>query len=193
MSKTKQQKQAKPSVWTISNMMSLFRLLLSIPLAFLFTDPYGNQLYIFAMCFLAYLTDIGDGFVARLRNETSDLGRMLDPLADKVFVITVVIAMLLTRLLPPWFVIVVMGRDALIFFAGIYLKKKTGILVESNYLGKAAVISVMAVIVIALFQQDFSAAALHISMLIALGLMTASLYMYGERYFKLMKKQQAKR
>jgi CDP-diacylglycerol--glycerol-3-phosphate 3-phosphatidyltransferase len=190
MSKKKvHSRQVKNSPWTISNGMSFFRLLLMIPLILLFDNPHGNQLSILAVCLIAYISDLGDGYVARLRNETSDLGRILDPLADKVFVLAVVISMLATGLLPPWFVYIVIGRDALIFIAGMFLKSRTGILVESNNVGKAAVVSVMLVIVIAMFPQDFASSVSRIFMIISLGLQAASLYMYGERFIKLLTKK----
>jgi CDP-diacylglycerol--glycerol-3-phosphate 3-phosphatidyltransferase len=177
---------------TISNGMSLLRLLLAIPIALLFGNPYGNQLALLGIGLLAYALDLGDGFVARVRNEKSDIGRILDPLADKVVVLTFMIGLMVTRLLPYWFVGIVIGRDVFIFLAGIYLKKKTGVLVESNMMGKAAVVSVMVVILLAVFQQDFSKAALQLFMILSLGLMAASLYTYGERFLRLMRQQSKK-
>ncbi len=191
----KQKKHPQPAakpVWTISNGLSFFRLLLAIPFALLFMNPHGNQAYILILCVIAYITDLGDGYIARLRKEQSDLGRILDPLADKVVVITIVVGMLLTRMLPVWFVVVILIRDVIIFFAGIYLKKRTGILVESNFAGKAAVFSIMITIVVALFQRDISGPALQIMILISLGLMAASMYMYGERFFRLLSKKTSK-
>jgi cardiolipin synthase (CMP-forming) len=187
MSKKQTQKQ-DVGIWTVSNGLSFLRLLLAIPLILLFSNPYGNKLVILGICFIAYVTDLADGWLARMRNETSDFGRMLDPLSDKVVVLTIMVAMLVTNLLPEWFIAIVVGRDIIIFVAGIYLKKKTGILVESNMTGKAAVVSIMIVIVLAMFQQDMSRAALQGFMILSVGLLAASMYQYGERYFRLMRK-----
>ena len=174
--------------WTLSNAISVFRMLLVIPLYFLFENPYSNQLLIMGVGVIAYGSDLLDGYIARIRNEQSDLGRVLDPLADKFFMIAGVILMLVHGFVPVWFVAAVVSRDVIIFFAGMYLQKKTGIVVESNLLGKGAVLSVILALVVSLFRQDFGPSVPDMMYVLSLALLVISLYMYGERYFKLMKR-----
>lgn len=81
-----------------------------------------------------------DGWLARKRNEISDLGKILDPLADKVYVGVVVVVMLMQGMLPLWFVLVVLGRDLLILVGGILFERRTGVVLPSNYPGKIAVL-----------------------------------------------------
>lgn len=93
-----------------------------------------------ALFILSALTDVLDGWLARKRNEISDLGKILDPLADKVYVGVVVVVMLMQEMLPLWFVLVVLGRDLLILVGGILFERRTGVVLPSNYPGKIAVL-----------------------------------------------------
>jgi CDP-diacylglycerol--glycerol-3-phosphate 3-phosphatidyltransferase len=85
---------------------------------------------------LAALTDKLDGVLARKLHQTSDWGKILDPLADKIAIATVVLVLLVLNLLPMWFVWLSLGRDAAILAGGIYLRTRRGLLLPSNELGK---------------------------------------------------------
>lgn len=124
--------------WTLSNGLSALRMLLVIPTWF--TLASGMRLATIALFILSALTDVLDGWLARKRNEISDLGKILDPLADKVYVGVVVVIMLMQGMLPLWFVLVVLGRDLLILVGGILFERHTGVVLPSNYPGKIAVL-----------------------------------------------------
>lgn len=124
--------------WTLSNGLSALRMLLVIPTWF--TLASGMRLATIALFILSALTDVLDGWLARKRNEISDLGKILDPLADKVYVGVVVVVMLMQEMLPLWFVLVVLGRDLLILVGGILFERRTGVVLPSNYPGKIAVL-----------------------------------------------------
>lgn len=96
---------------------------------------------------LAILTDYFDGYFARGRKEITDMGKILDPLADKIFFGTVAVIMIMQGLIPTYLAVIIVGRDILIFLGGIYIKSKTGIVVASNMTGKIAV-NVAAVVLI---------------------------------------------
>lgn len=124
--------------WTLSNGLSVLRMLLVIPTWFTLTS--GMRLATVALFIFSALTDVLDGWLARKRNEISDLGKILDPLADKVYVGVVVVIMLMHEMLPLWFVLVVLGRDLLILVGGIVFERRTGVVLPSNYPGKIAVL-----------------------------------------------------
>jgi CDP-diacylglycerol--glycerol-3-phosphate 3-phosphatidyltransferase len=86
-----------------------------------------------------WLTDLFDGYFARSRNEVSELGKIIDPVADKVSVITISMIMLITGIIPLWFFLVIMLRDIVILSGGLYVKKKKGIVLQSNIIGKLTV------------------------------------------------------
>jgi len=122
---------------TISNLLSIFRALLSIPFALvlLLPDP-PLRLWAVVILLVGVATDKLDGDLARRRGEETEWGRVLDPLADKVCV--TVMALVLLRLgdLPMWFVAALIARDALIFAGGVYVKSARGVVLPSNTVGK---------------------------------------------------------
>jgi CDP-diacylglycerol--glycerol-3-phosphate 3-phosphatidyltransferase len=122
------------SVTNVSNLLSIGRLLLTAPAIVV---VLGGQKDVAVMLFvMAALSDFLDGWFARRMNQASDLGRVLDPLADKIFVAGVAVALLLGGYVPLWFVLPVLVRDVLILVGGIYVKAKSGVLLESNWTGK---------------------------------------------------------
>ena len=125
--------------WTFSNALSALRGLMALPIV-LAIDAEARVLAI-ALSVFAVITDLLDGYVARKRNEISDLGKILDPLSDKIYMAAGVAALLAKGWLEPWFVAVGLGRDLLIVLGGIYITRRTGLVLPSNYVGKTAVAS----------------------------------------------------
>jgi cardiolipin synthase (CMP-forming) len=192
-SKQSASKTATPAVpntiWTVSNGISLLRLLLAIPVFFLLREPWANRWWVFLLFMLAYLSDLADGYIARRFNTVSEAGKVIDPLADKVFVLLTVLAMVLKGMIPVWFVIVAVARDLIIFSGGIVLKKKTGVVVASNMTGKAAVVSIGLVLIASLFADSIGTSVYIGLLLVSCALMAASLTNYGRRFFTMISKQ----
>ena len=82
------------------------------------------------------LTDVLDGHLARRRGETTEWGRILDPLADKLAIDSITVALFWTKGLPLWVLLFVLGRDAAIVLAGGFLKARARIVTPSNVWGK---------------------------------------------------------
>lgn len=129
-------------IYTKSNLLSLFRLLLAIPLWMLLDDFESNRYLVFGLCLFAAFTDILDGYLARKFNEVTEFGKVIDPLADKVAMAAVVIKLYLIGEVPPMYFYIIIGRDVLIFLGGIILSKKIGRVLPSNKLGKIAVLNI---------------------------------------------------
>lgn len=91
------------------------------------------------MIVMIWLSDLLDGYVARKLNQVSELGKIIDPLADKICVISIGIILLIQNIIPLWFVLVIVLRDILIFSGGIYLKYSKKIVPASNWIGKISV------------------------------------------------------
>ncbi len=121
----------------VPNLLSALRIFLIplfIYLLFLKT-PVAMFWGLVVFC-IASLTDLIDGWSARKLNQESDLGRFLDPLADKFLVISAFIALLfLDPLIPFWMVLVIVARDLLIT-AMRYLALKKGTELRTSSLGK---------------------------------------------------------
>lgn len=96
----------------IPNLISGFRLLLVPLLVFLLLmDRYPAALLVF---FIAGLSDAADGFLARHFGWGSELGAILDPLADKLLMISVILTLAMQGLVPFWLAAMVVARDAVI-------------------------------------------------------------------------------
>ncbi|MBI4826579.1 MAG: CDP-diacylglycerol--glycerol-3-phosphate 3-phosphatidyltransferase [Nitrospirae bacterium] len=96
----------------IPNILTVTRILLLPPFvaAFMY-NKYQAALYIFI---LAACTDIFDGLVARITKQTTELGRILDPIADKFFMVTSFVLMTYYGMIPKWITIVVISRDLIV-------------------------------------------------------------------------------
>ncbi len=88
--------------WTISNGLSFLRILLVIPIAVLLLQPEHRMLVVGLLLFAA-LTDLFDGYLARMLNEVSDFGKIIDPLADKIAVGVVCLILMVQGKVPLWF------------------------------------------------------------------------------------------
>lgn len=128
-------------MWTLPNLLSLFRILLVPFLAYLlaFTDPLSCALA--ALVFIiASLTDMLDGYLARRNKSVSDFGKILDPLADKLLVVTALIMLVAIdrpgdAYVPVWLVVVIVARElAVTVLRGIALSE--GIIIPADALGK---------------------------------------------------------
>ena len=133
----------KKEILYISNQVSILRVLLVIPLMYLLINQSDSNTIIIAAILVAmYVSDLLDGYLARKLNQVSELGKIIDPLADKIAVVSIVIILYLQGRVETWFFIVVIARDLLIILFGLYLKSKNKIVLMSNYPGKAAVFSI---------------------------------------------------
>jgi cardiolipin synthase len=106
-------------VWTIPNLLSLFRLLL-IPV---FLVLLVNRLYLWALLVLVIssLTDFVDGYVARHFNQVSRVGQLLDPAADRLFIFSTLIGLAWTGFIPWWLAGVIFARELLLLIVGVML------------------------------------------------------------------------
>ncbi len=165
--------------WNTSNLISLFRLLLSIPLCFFLI--YDQKIFVFLMFLIAYLSDMLDGHIARSSGKITEFGKMLDPLADKIFIATAVVTLIIVGRIPLWFAIAVLLRDLLIIIGGYYAKSKLNYFMPSNILGKITVtiigIAILGVILEIQFIVDFG-------FYFALMMMILSLFVYSLRMIK---------
>lgn len=97
--------------------------------------------------FIAALTDTFDGRLARKLNQQTDLGRILDPIADKVVIAIMAILLVKLRDLPLWFLILVIFRDLGILFMGLLVIRRKKVVVESVMIGKVTA-TALAVLII---------------------------------------------
>ena len=135
----------KKEILTKSNLLSTFRLLLGIPIFFMVYQINNSQTtryFTLGLMVIAALTDVLDGYLARKYNEITELGKIIDPLADKVVVGVVVFQLFRIDEIPVYYLLIIIARDLLILLGGIFVSRKIGKVLPSNIIGKIAVISV---------------------------------------------------
>lgn len=97
---------------TVPNFLTLLRILLTPLLVWFLLDRKLN--YALAVFLLAGLTDGLDGLIARVFNQKSKLGAYLDPLADKLLLVSSFLLLGRLQLVPSWLVVIAVSRDAII-------------------------------------------------------------------------------
>lgn len=123
--------------FSVANFITLARLLfLPFIIYFLSQDTTVGDYYALFFMFVAGVTDYLDGRVARYFNRKSDLGRILDPVIDKVSVGIIMLILVAHKDLPLWYVLIVISRDLLLLFASLFVISRIRLVVESDELGK---------------------------------------------------------
>lgn len=113
--------EVSTKVLTLANVISVVRLM-AIPV-FLYLVIKDRLFTAFVLLVVAVLTDFVDGLVARRMNQITKLGQFLDPFADRLFIAATVIALAIQDVVPWWFVVAVMLRDALLGIGGIVMSR----------------------------------------------------------------------
>jgi CDP-diacylglycerol--glycerol-3-phosphate 3-phosphatidyltransferase len=128
-------------IWTLPNLLSFFRIGIIPVLVYLLTFTDRVSATLAALLFLiASITDYFDGYLARRNRSVSDLGKILDPLADKLMVASALIMLAAMDRpgqpsVPAWLVVVIIAREsAVTLIRGIALSE--GIVMHAETLGK---------------------------------------------------------
>jgi cardiolipin synthase len=124
-------------VLTLPNVLSLLRLL-GVPLfLWLLLGPHADGWAIVVLA-LSGLTDWADGKLARALGQSSRLGALLDPAADRLYIVATLIAFVLREVVPFWVVAVLLGRELVLGITLLVLRRAGWPPLQVHYLGKAA-------------------------------------------------------
>jgi CDP-diacylglycerol--glycerol-3-phosphate 3-phosphatidyltransferase len=132
---------------------------------------------------LLWVTDYIDGYIARHYRKTTDLGLLLDPLADKITSGVLLLVLYFYHNFPLWVVLVVLGRDIIIISLGYYLVKRHR-MITSDRFGRASTIVVASIIM--LYVLDLQKYSLILCWVL-IALIAITLVSYGSKFYKTMK------
>ena len=134
--------QQQARVLTVPNVLSIVRLALVPVFLWLLLVEHADA-WATGILMFSGASDWADGKIARLMNQSSRLGELLDPAVDRIYMVTVPIALALRGFVPWWFVIVLIGRDAVLAATLPALRSRglTGLPV--TYIGKGATFGLM--------------------------------------------------
>ncbi|MDA2978364.1 MAG: CDP-alcohol phosphatidyltransferase family protein [Actinomycetota bacterium] len=127
-------------LFNVPNTISLIRLAL-IPV-FVWMVVEANYGWAGVLLAVIGTTDWIDGFLARKLNQVTEIGKFLDPLADRLAVAVALIAGLMTDVIPPWFAWAVIVREGLISLGALYGWFNGVTKLDVRYLGKAATLAI---------------------------------------------------
>ena len=120
----------------LANSLSVLRVLLIPFLLYFIAQGPVAQFQAVLLLLIAGITDIGDGWVARRYNQVSRLGKILDPLADKIFLACLLGGLVFWRDLPLWLLGMLFVRDVAIVLVGGLLLRSQGLVIAANRWGK---------------------------------------------------------
>lgn len=173
----------------IPNLLSIFRIML-IPvfvLLYLSEMKYSGILAV-AVLVISGITDILDGFIARKFHLVSELGRIFDPLADKLIQMTVCICLVIKHTALIWVLYLLILKELIMVTASVTIVKKGRKMIPARWFGKLGTVAFYFV-VIAIIAFNPSIVITNILLGVILGYMIFSLIMYIPAYMKVMVKK----
>lgn len=130
-------------ILTIPNLLSVLRLL-GVPVFLWLLLVREADGLAFALLVLSGVTDWADGKLARLLDQSSRLGAMLDPFVDRLYLVATLAAFVVRDIIPWWLAVILVGRDLVLTLTLVVYRRRSLPPPEVIYLGKAATFALMA-------------------------------------------------
>jgi len=155
------EKLNRQQILSLPNGLTVIRVLaIPVILLLLFSTGRMYQVLTAILFLLVAVTDTLDGYMARRRGMVTTLGKFLDPLADKLLLVTALIALIPARGIPFWMVIIVVGREiAVTGLRGIAVSQ--GIVISASSLGKYKTVFEVASIFFLILNGDYVGIGFH--------------------------------
>ena len=138
-------------VITVPNAISVLRLL-SVPL-FAVLALRGQTVWAIVVLALAAASDWLDGRLARMLDQRSRLGELLDPAADRLFILATLVVLTVTGVVPLWLVLVIVGRDVLLTVVLVILMRAGVGPLPVHFVGKAGTFALLYALPLLLLAQ----------------------------------------
>lgn len=181
--------KSENKILTVPNLLSLFRLILIPVIVWLY---WYRKEYIPAgvLLIISGLTDLADGYIARHFNAVSNVGKILDPIADKLTQAAMLFC-LVTRfplMAAPFGFLVI--KELFIGTTGLLMIRKTGKVVGADFHGKVATTLLYAMMILHIFWIDITPEISAVTILICLISMAFTLLVYGNRNMRVLQGQE---
>ncbi len=180
-------------IFTIPNIISFLRIIIIVPFVIFFLK--GDYILAGVMLVISGLSDLVDGSIARKLNQVTELGKMLDPIADKLTLIAVLVCvtLILPQILP--LVIMLLIKDILMIIGGTYLAIKNIPPIAARWYGKLATVifyfSMITIVVLEIYvdvgkEYNFSTTILILLILTTISMLFA-VVKYAMIFLKVVK------
>ena len=142
------------NIWNVPNLLTMLRMAAVVVFIVLFARGKKNAAMI--VFILAAATDVLDGYIARRFHLITSLGKLMDPLADKLMTLSALVCLTVTGYVPLWLLIIEGAKECFMVIGGCIVLRKKKLVVQADYIGKAATVTFIAAI-IATFLHDYTA------------------------------------
>lgn len=137
-----QQGETRDRVLTVPNALSVLRLVLIAVFVWLLLVDHAYG-WATAVLMLSGASDWADGKIARLMNQYSRLGELLDPAVDRLYMVVVPVSMAIAGIVPWWIIVVLLARDGILAATLPLLRSRGLTALPVTYIGKAATFALM--------------------------------------------------
>lgn len=179
-------KNTKNQILTIPNLLSLFRIIL-IPFIVWAYLGLDNNYVAIALIILSGATDIVDGFIARRFHMLSDVGKILDPIADKLTQGTVIICLTLKYAWMRALIVVFILKEVAMGILGLITLKKVGEVNGAKWYGKANTVLLYVVMGVLVLFPQINGTVANVMIFACFVSLVLSLLMYIRFYRKIWK------
>lgn len=140
----------------LANALTTGRILVIPLFLYLFFADFPNHYFWSGVVFvLSGISDFFDGYIARSRNLTTNLGRLLDPLADKLSMISAFVSLAMVNLLPIWIITIILAREVAILSGSILVYATGNDIIFPTRYGKVATFCLYGLAAAILLGVDF--------------------------------------
>jgi CDP-diacylglycerol--glycerol-3-phosphate 3-phosphatidyltransferase len=169
-----------PNALTLSRLAAIPVLMVLLLVRFAYHDQVAAALFL-----LASLTDTLDGNLARWRGQVTEMGKFLDPLADKLFILSVLIVLVQLGELAAWVVVIIFGRELLITVLR-SLSASQGQVISATPFGKTKTVSQVVAVLLLILQRPYPslrfAASLAVAFAVAFTVLSGIDYLWRFRH-----------
>lgn len=176
-------------IWNVPNVLTMIRMALIPVFWYLFMSGY--RWWALAVFVTASLTDLADGYIARKYHLITDFGKLMDPLADKLMVVSMMMAWVIVGVLPLLPLVIIMMKETLMVIgSAIMLRKK--VVVYAARMGKYAQFVTVFTLGLCYFHEKLAALSfplLHVLIWIAAAMAVCAFVFYARQCVEYLNKQ----
>ena len=179
----------KNQILTIPNLLSLIRLLMIPVIIWLYCDQ-GNYRGAAALIVLSGLTDIADGIIARKFHLVSDLGKILDPIADKLTQAALIFCLIAKYDWMLWLFIFFAVKEITMGISGLIVIKKKDVVNSAQWFGKLSTMVLYAVMILLFLFPDISTVWANTMILLCAAVLLLSMVKYLTFHCRLLRNKE---
>ena len=181
----------RKQILTIPNMLSLLRLLMIPAIAAFYL--HGHETWAAAMLILSGITDVADGFIARKLGQISDLGKALDPVADKLTQAVMLLCLVSDHPLMILPFILLTIKELFAAISGLVVIKRTGVVLGAEWHGKLTTAMLYGMMILHLIWQEIPLWVSNAFTISCIAMMLLSLCLYARRNVQAIRDADRKR